>query len=143
MTSAQCIIRVWLLSPPPPPPPTKVLWTAQGQIMIQNSSKKRMGTTSNIFWLMLQSRYSTFVILAMVHVNVHTCISFLDHMHVQIPTSNVALVNSTECIWPVTPQPVQKPSPSFISSPTLPPKVHFYLLPPSGIQTSCITACLV
>eukprot|EP00731_Ephydatia_muelleri_P029105 Em0020g749a len=32
-----------------------VLWTAQGQIMIQNSSKKRMGTTSNIFWLMLQS----------------------------------------------------------------------------------------
>ena len=37
--------------------PKKVLWTAQGQIMIQNSSKERMGTTSNIFWLMLQSRY--------------------------------------------------------------------------------------
>jgi hypothetical protein len=33
-----------------------VLWTAQGQILIQNSSKKRMGTTSGIFWFMLQMR---------------------------------------------------------------------------------------
>ena len=34
-----------------------VLWTAQGQVLIQNSSKERMGTTSGIFWFMLQSRY--------------------------------------------------------------------------------------
>lgn len=32
-----------------------VLWTAQGQILIQNSSKNRMGSTSGIFWLMLES----------------------------------------------------------------------------------------
>ncbi|XP_019853557.1 PREDICTED: UNC93-like protein MFSD11 [Amphimedon queenslandica] len=32
-----------------------VLWTAQGQILIQNSSKERMGTTSGIFWFMLES----------------------------------------------------------------------------------------
>lgn len=32
-----------------------VLWTAQGQVLIQNSSKERMGTTSGIFWFMLQS----------------------------------------------------------------------------------------
>jgi MFS family permease len=32
-----------------------VLWTAQGNILIQNSSKVRMGTTSGIFWLMLES----------------------------------------------------------------------------------------
>lgn len=31
-----------------------VLWTAQGQILIQNSSKERMPTTSGIFWFMLQ-----------------------------------------------------------------------------------------
>ena len=34
-----------------------VLWTAQGQILIQNSSKDKMGTTSGIFWFMLQQRY--------------------------------------------------------------------------------------
>ena len=34
-----------------------VLWTAQGQILIQNSSKEKMGTTSGIFWFMLQQRY--------------------------------------------------------------------------------------
>jgi len=34
-----------------------VLWTAQGQLLIQNSSRERMGTTSGIFWLMLQLRY--------------------------------------------------------------------------------------
>ncbi len=33
-----------------------VLWTAQGQILIQNSSKEKMGLTSGIFWLMLQTR---------------------------------------------------------------------------------------
>ena len=33
-----------------------VLWTAQGNILIQNSSKSRMGTTSGIFWFMLESR---------------------------------------------------------------------------------------
>lgn len=32
-----------------------VLWTAQGQILIQNSSKAKMGMTSGIFWFMLQN----------------------------------------------------------------------------------------
>ena len=32
-----------------------VLWTAQGNILIQNSSKARMGTTSGIFWFMLET----------------------------------------------------------------------------------------
>lgn len=40
-----------------------VLWTAQGQILIQNSSKERMGTTSGIFWFMLESRYKDYSVL--------------------------------------------------------------------------------
>jgi hypothetical protein len=32
-----------------------VLWTAQGNILIQNSSKAKMGATSGIFWFMLES----------------------------------------------------------------------------------------
>ena len=56
-----------------------VLWTAQGQIMIQNSSKERMGTTSNIFWLMLQSSLPIggmiFFAITKINSNANGCIS--------------------------------------------------------------------
>ena len=39
------------------PRPLTVLWTAQGQILIQNSSKASMSLTSGLFWLMLQFRW--------------------------------------------------------------------------------------
>ena len=48
-----------------------VLWTAQGQILIQNSSKERMGTTSGIFWFMLESRYKVFFNFIFQYTHLH------------------------------------------------------------------------
>ncbi len=46
-----------------------VLWTAQGQILIQNSSKEKMATTSGLFWFMLESRSVAYMeLLSRAHV---------------------------------------------------------------------------
>ena len=63
-----------------------VLWTAQGNILIQNSSKARMGTTSGVFWFMLESRCKHMYIRMYIHVCMSPCVYMFTYecVHVYI-----------------------------------------------------------